>query len=309
MVSATGDWTKDTLEVEYPAMRRLYGLLGAESRVHALRFQAPHNYNRDSREAVYAWLARWLNNAPADVRVPEREFRPEALPDALVFHDRARPADAVTREQLTDRWIEAAKRQLKASDPQTLRLALLHALAPVPRVSAGTSGRGSAIVVLAGEDSTLHAALARAGFTVRPVAETPFDHQAAAKIEHFETYNRTAAGQRVIDIVHTIGEEPDALLVAAGDWGLPALLALALVPVDRAVVDVAQFDNASDTAFLERLYIPGIRRAGDLQTAVSMATGDVVVHNAGRQFTLVRPRVESRKLTPDEIVAALKQRK
>jgi hypothetical protein len=35
----------------------------------------------------------------------------------------------------------------------------------------------------------------------------------------------------------------------------------------------------------------------------------VVVHNAGRQFTLVRPRVESRKLTPDEIVAALKQRK
>jgi hypothetical protein len=144
---------------------------------------------------------------------------------------------------------------------------------------------------------------------VRPVAETPFDHQAAAKIEHFETYNRTAAGQRVIDIVHTIGEAPDALLVAAGDWGLPALLALALVPVNRAVVDVAQFDNASDTAFLERLYIPGIRRAGDLQTAVSMATGDVVVHNAGRQFTLVRPRVESRKLTPDEIVAALKQRK
>ena len=65
MVSATGDWTSNTLEREYPAVRALYALQGAADRVHAVRFEAPHNYNRESREAVYAWMARWLQNAPA----------------------------------------------------------------------------------------------------------------------------------------------------------------------------------------------------------------------------------------------------
>jgi hypothetical protein len=273
-----------------------------------VQFRAPHNYNRDSREAVYAWMAQWLKGAPGDVRVAERDFRPEALADALVFYGRTRPEEAVTREQLTDRWIAAAKRQLKESDPQMLRSALLHALAPAPRAPLGNSGRGSSTVVLAGEDSGLQTALTKSGFVVRQVAATPFDSEAAAKIDHFETYNRTAASQRVADIVQAIGEEPHATLVAAGDWGLVAMLALALVPVERAIVDVGQFDNSSDAAFVERLYIPGIRRAGDLQTAISMAAGHVVVHNAARHFTLDGPRIESRKLEPNEIVTLLKRR-
>ena len=72
MVSATGDWTRATLREEYPAMRRIYGLLNAEARVEAVQFDAPHNYNRDSREAVYGWMARWLQHAPADAKRPER---------------------------------------------------------------------------------------------------------------------------------------------------------------------------------------------------------------------------------------------
>src|SRR6266566_550608 len=52
MVSATGDWTRETMEVEYPEMRRFYTLFGAEDRVHAVRMAAEHNYNRESREAV-----------------------------------------------------------------------------------------------------------------------------------------------------------------------------------------------------------------------------------------------------------------
>ena len=65
MVSATGDWTKNTLEREYPAVRAIYALLGAPDRVHAVRFDAEHNYNqRQSREAMYAWMARWLQQRP-----------------------------------------------------------------------------------------------------------------------------------------------------------------------------------------------------------------------------------------------------
>lgn len=308
MVSATGDWTKETLEVEYPAMRRLYALAGAESRVHAVRFEAPHNYNRDSREAVYAWMARWLKNAPADVRVEERTFRPEALSEALVFYGRPLPEQAVTRDQLTDRWIASARRQLKEADPRTLQSALLHALALESRAPvSGSRGRSKSVVLAGGEDSALQAMLARAGFSGRRVVATPFDAEAAAKINHFETYNRTAASQRVADIVQAIGAEQGAMLVADGDWALPALLALAVVPVDRAVVDVAQFDNADDAAFVERLYIPGIRRAGDLQTAISMTTGTVVIHNAADRFRLEGPRIEPGQLTSSEIVALLKR--
>ena len=64
MVSATGDWTKETMEVEYPAMRSIYRLFDAEDRVHAVRIDAEHNYNKASREAMYAWLARWMKGAP-----------------------------------------------------------------------------------------------------------------------------------------------------------------------------------------------------------------------------------------------------
>ncbi len=69
MISATGDWTAETPRVEYPEMRKLFALAGAEDRVQTVQIDAPHNFNRPTREAVYAWMARWLLGAPADVRV------------------------------------------------------------------------------------------------------------------------------------------------------------------------------------------------------------------------------------------------
>src|SRR6266487_2952978 len=67
MISATGDWTAETLEREYPAVRAIYELFGAADHVRAVRMTAEHNYNKDSREAMYAWMARWLQHAPPDV--------------------------------------------------------------------------------------------------------------------------------------------------------------------------------------------------------------------------------------------------
>jgi hypothetical protein len=111
MVSATGDWTSETLKLEYPAVRRIYGLLGAEDQVSAVQFEAEHNYNKDSREAMYAWMARWLKHAPVDARVAERGFTAPALPDLLVFHQRPLPPGALTAQGLTEAWIEAARRE------------------------------------------------------------------------------------------------------------------------------------------------------------------------------------------------------
>src|SRR5262249_18226899 len=64
MISATGDWTNETLENEYPAMRGIYDLFDVGFRVRAVRMNAEHNYNKDSREAMYAFMAHWLQHAP-----------------------------------------------------------------------------------------------------------------------------------------------------------------------------------------------------------------------------------------------------
>ncbi|HYT76568.1 MAG TPA: hypothetical protein VEL79_17555, partial [Vicinamibacterales bacterium] len=193
--------------------------------------------------------------------------------------------------------------------PAILSSALRHALglaadAPaLPRAAGKSSDRS---VLVASADPEVSGALRRAGFSVRPVAFTPFDAEAASKITHFETYNRTAASQRVADIVSAVRQAPSAPLVADGDAALAALLAEAVVPIRRAVLDVDGFDDTSDDAFLERLYIPGLRRAGDVQTAAALAGPGVIVHNSGGRFMLTGVRVEARRLTAREIVDALK---
>src|SRR5262249_23712931 len=222
--------------------------------VYSVQFQAPHNYNRNSREAVYSWMARWLQHAPANVKIEERPYTVERLWDLMVFLGRPLPDGALTAAQLTDQWIAGARRQLTESDRKTLQSSLLHVLALERRPA--SSGAPSKIVVSASADPAIDAAIARAGFTVRRGRATPFDPDAAAKIDHFDTYNRTAASQRVADLVQTIADNPGAMLVADGDWGLPALLAAAVAPVSRVVADVDRFDSDSDRAFVDRLYMP-----------------------------------------------------
>ncbi|MCU0914315.1 MAG: DUF4038 domain-containing protein [Planctomycetes bacterium] len=63
LVSATGDWTKYNPLLEGPALHRVYEALGVADRFRCVQFVAPHNYNQDSREAVYPWLAHWLGQA------------------------------------------------------------------------------------------------------------------------------------------------------------------------------------------------------------------------------------------------------
>ncbi|HMC75513.1 MAG TPA: hypothetical protein VKH34_00225 [Vicinamibacterales bacterium] len=310
MVSATGDWTAETLEVEYPAMQRLYALLGAGANVKAVRFTAEHNYNKDSREAMYAWMARWLQHAPEDVKKPERSFTADRMTDLLVFYNRALPDGGVTADGLTSAWIASAKAQLASAEKPVLANALRHALgfgeeppAPAPRGDVRGRPAPGRVAVLAGSQPEVEALLRKQGFDVRPIAFTPFDEAAAAKVQHFDAYNRTAASQRVADIVAALRAAPSAILVANGDAALPALLAAAIVPVRRAVVDVAQFDTSSDADYLNRVYIPGLRRAGDFQTAAGMIRGEVTVHGAGDVFRVTGINVERQALDARAIAA------
>jgi len=305
MISATGDWTAETLEVEYPAVRALYALAGAQDRVNAVRFSAEHNYNKDSREAMYGWMARWLKGAPSSKPVPEPSFSPDALPALLVFHGRPLPDRAVNAAALTAAWIEAAKRQL-ASAPLAVRAAALrHALGfgaeAVPASPAAPRSRRPSVLV-AGNTPDVEAALRKAGYAVRAITFTPFDQAAAGKVRHFETYNRTPASQRVADIVAALRAEPGAILVASGDAALAGVLASAVEPPRLAVLDVQGFDTSRDDGFLAHLYMPGLRRAGDLQTASEIAHGRLVVHNAGPRFSASGARVQDTRLSPVQIL-------
>jgi hypothetical protein len=331
MISATGDWTAETLENEYPAVRAIYELFGAADRVRAVRMTAEHNYNKDSREAMYAWMARWLQHAPPGVQPAERSFSPEPLSNLLVFHQRALPSDAVDVGHLTDGWIAAARRQLASGDAPAFSAALRHALGfpedslVLPpeggshkdsrdgeshkdtRDTGDKDRRDSRTVLLGAPNSELERALGAAGLRVSVIPFTRFDPVAAGKIHHFETYNRTAASQRVADIVTAVRAHQGAALIADGDAGLAGLLATAIVPVPLAVLGVGQFDSSSDADYVDHLYIPGLRRAGDLQTAASMARGEIVVHDAGSRFSVPGIRAQSDRLSTSEIVALVRK--
>src|SRR5271165_3129990 len=58
MVSTTQDWTKNTPRVEFPALQAMYRLYDKEANIQSVQIDAPHNYNRDSREAVYRFFAK-----------------------------------------------------------------------------------------------------------------------------------------------------------------------------------------------------------------------------------------------------------
>jgi hypothetical protein len=118
LVSATGDWTKNTLQVEYPAIRNIYRLFGAEDKLHAVQMNAPHNYNQESREAVYGWFAHWLQGRAERTPLKERGLSIAALPELLVFFSRPRPANELNEEQLSESLIAAAQKQLATAQPR-----------------------------------------------------------------------------------------------------------------------------------------------------------------------------------------------
>ena len=58
---------------------------------------------------------------------------------------------------------------------------------------------------------------------------------------------------------------------------------------------------------MDRLYVPGLRRAGDLATAAAIAGDAVVIHGAGENFALDGVSVARTRLSAKEIVARLRR--
>ncbi len=90
-IVGANDWTDQTMTVEYPALKKVYNLLGSPDRISADKFEFEHNYNQTTRNAVYAFMGRWLVGIEDSASTREGEVKPEA-PETLLTFGKDHPA-------------------------------------------------------------------------------------------------------------------------------------------------------------------------------------------------------------------------
>jgi dienelactone hydrolase len=306
MVSCTGDWTKHTPEEEYPAVRSIYQLYGHETAVANVHVNAKHNYNSESREAVYRFLGRLLQPA-----VPETELKDHPIgeikhEELLVNAGNARGMP--NAEQLFLQWKLMSREQtehtkdkealrerlrlvLNVDYPATVEGSLTNDRIFLPR-TAQTDGiecfwrRGKRDAVLIVHSGGIKAALAtelvkgfirgeRSVLIVEPYHPRLERIRASDSTKHFYSYNLPVAAIQVQDIVTALaflkthaGGKPQVWgLGAAGIW---TLFAAAVTPVEsELIVDFNGFAG-TDEDFGESFFVPGIQRAGGLQAALRL---------------------------------------
>jgi dienelactone hydrolase len=339
MVSAAGDWTRNTPTEEYPAIRSIYRLFDAERNVESVQFNFLHNYNRSSREAVYTFFnARMLDKKGP---IPEQSFRVEFLGDMLALFGRERPANAVDLDRLIENWIRDAQHSTdslwprdaaslaaaRAAFAERLTFTLL-AVPPKPgtilsetkgeTLVLGRLGKGDRVPAVwltpsnpnprisptlvvhpAGTSGAKNSALVRTildrggvvmsidAFETGP-AKTP--RNTSARL--FDNFNSTDDANRVQDILTALEylrERTKARTVnlvgleTAGVWTYFAR-ALAGDQVTLAA-DLGQFAAATDQAYIDKFFIPGLRKAGDFRAAAVMnSRGRALLYNAAPEF-------------------------
>jgi hypothetical protein len=100
-LSVTGDWTKNFPLRGFPEIRSVYSLFDASDRVRSLQWTSEHDYNRDMRNAMYAFFDRWLNGVAApdpEIEPPGLSTEPASALDALDRADVPNDLEAVKRE-------------------------------------------------------------------------------------------------------------------------------------------------------------------------------------------------------------------
>ena len=346
LISNGGDWTVETPKEVFPAIQNIYRLLGAENNVTNVHFPAfIHNYNKDSREAVYQFFNRHILNNPAPV--PEQPFRVDFPQELLALHGRVRPANAITGlDQLVENHIRDARamtERLQPRDAATLAAARdvfaeqltfsLLALPPKPadllsegkqtagareNVLIGRAGKGDRVPAvwlsppsrnqqvaptlvvhpkgIAGVvDSALVKAILSRGGIVMSIdafqtgnAVAPRDTSARG----FTAYNQTNDANRVQDILTALAylrsrsKAQTINLVGLEIAGVWSYFARTMAGQGvNLVADLAHFAADTDSEYLSRFFVPGLRKAGDFRAAAVMnSQGRTLVYNAGPQY-------------------------
>jgi dienelactone hydrolase len=302
MVSATGDWTRNNLTEEFPAVRAIYQLFGQAANVEAMQQDAPHNYNQVAREAVYRFFGKHVLGETDGAKFKEHGIRLEKLQDMLALHNRTLPAGALDYAGVFAQWVRTAQTLVReTTDRDQLREMLELALgaewpervvseSKADRIVFSRAGRGDRVAgfripgegrqVLfihpdgaeAARHSAAFAALARTG---RPTLTIDAFQTGAAvaprnrDAKMFLTFNRSDDANRVQDILTVLRwlDARDVELVGVGRAAIWCQFAAALSR-QRVVLnaDVSNF-TGSDQEYVDRFFVPGIQRAGGLGVA------------------------------------------
>jgi dienelactone hydrolase len=111
VVSDTTDWTRNVPREEYPAIKRIYDLYGKGDQVTVVQFEAVHNFNQQSREAVYRFFAQ-VNPGLSDSReLKEHNITVPMLQKMMALSNRTLPANALDLPGLFNEWRTMAEAQ------------------------------------------------------------------------------------------------------------------------------------------------------------------------------------------------------
>ncbi len=328
LVGATGDWTRAIFEVEGPAIAKIYQLLGVPERLRYVRFDANHNYNRRSREAVYAWFARWLLDQPEAGALPEAPYQKEADADLRVFGDDAQPPDALPMAAFVESLKNAQRRRWQwllprsAAELERFRAVIgpawrhtlqLECEPPDFEDLPQATGRRSRPLVLLGASSPdgvglerLTRALEQRGLTVQLWSPPPQPRPTDPFRNFFTTYNCTPlqrhVGGLLAECLRARRARPDRPLVLCGigHAGLWALLAA--TGADAVVADACRLDVSQDESLLAtELFCPGIRNIGTFEGAPMLAAPrPLLIHNTGTGFATSAIRSTYRALRAEK---------
>jgi dienelactone hydrolase len=309
LVSATGDWTRNVPREEFPAIRRIYQLYGKADNVEVVQFEAEHNYNRSSREAVYKFLGQRVLGESDASKFREKNARIEMLQDMLVLSGRTLPDNALTYDKVFDRWKAIARKQAdETRDKSVLRDRLSWALAAewpaqvaseingeqilLARPSVGdrisgtwVRGNGAPALVVhpggaaAARNTDRVRQLIAAGRPVLLIDAFQTGPAVASRKRserHFLAFNKTDGANRVQDILTALRflteqqrDTPELIGLDKAAIWVQFAAAIAPGPV-RLECNLAGF-TGSDQEFVDEFFVPGIQRAGGLAVARLLA--------------------------------------
>jgi dienelactone hydrolase len=322
LVAGNVDWTRNTLRDEYPAIKKLYELYGKPENVAAVQVEAPHNFNKPSREALYKFLSKIHPGLTDEKELLEHDVAAPMLGKTSVLWGRTLPANALDLPGLFDEWKQAATAQnATLGEPAFLRERLrrvlavenpaaVHAEAAGGRVvitrGAGdrvagvlTAGKGAVALLLDAGGSAValkgemaaqlrkqkRAVLAIDAFQTG-AAKAPRDREDHPAVPEdtsvgggprFLTFNVTDDQARVQDVLTAIAYAAESSkgkpveIYARGDAAVWATIAAAVskTPVRLHLDELPTL--GSDADYVQHFNVPGVLRAGGLETARRLA--------------------------------------
>jgi dienelactone hydrolase len=305
IVASPWDQSRNTMPEIYTPTRGIYYLYGKTHSVEAVEIEAQHNYNRESREAVYRFFGKHLLNETDSTKFQERPMTIEKPQDMLALDGRKLPDNAKNYDQLFQFWRDMAVSQSEQTrDLNVLRRRLSYALSadlPTRLLTEPTDnglvigrydrrdripaewhpGTGAPLLFVhtdgvAGASKTpeVRAALA----AKRPVLLIDaFQTGSAVAIRdrsgrYFTTFNKTDDANRVQDILTSLAflrrqSKEKIELRGTGKAGVWCLFAAAVSNGDLTLkADLGSFTGKDDD-YLKSFFVPNIIRAGGLEAA------------------------------------------